>query len=102
MSAWSGVDSERTDRVQIAVDEAKLARRRWKAGIGTLREFGEAAKKALGELGSLLEDEYHDEEGQPNALRAEFGLGPAADMPWDGVAELVGWTEYKEAIGEEE
>lgn len=51
----------------------------------------EKSREALAFVGSMLEEAMIFGSGYVDELRGELGLGRMEDMPWDGVAELVGW-----------
>ena len=57
------------------------------------------AAEAMAAVGSLLEDALDEGVETVNGLRAEFGLGPMEELPWDDVAEMVGWDVVMEKEG---
>lgn len=73
-------------------------------GTDAYQTWREKARVALAKVGAVLEDAHVGDgreecERRCNEVRAEFGLGPMEDMPWDGVSELVGWDVVIEKEG---
>lgn len=99
----------RIEEAKAAVEEAAEWRELaedagYEWGSDAYQTWREKARDALAKVGAVVEDAHVGEgreecERSCNAVRAEFGLGPMEDMPWDGVAELVGWDVVMEKEG---
>lgn len=92
---------ERVAAAKTVVEEAKAWAWGAECEIGTdgWETWKEKARMALAAVGKVLEDALMDGTEACNAVRAEFGLGPMEELPWDGVDELVGWDVVVEREG---
>lgn len=91
----------RIEEAKAAVEEAKAWEwgKECESGTDWWETWKGKAREALAKVGKVLEDALMEGTEACNAARAEFGLGPMEELPWDGVDELVGWDVVIEKEG---